>query len=153
MRDQIVAFFTWLNDNFVGHTTPRGTLIARYATVRDVHQEFLAWEAAHPGVSSFHWQPGDPYPYSMPAMVEKLQDAEYEAAIKRWQAQGVSAHRLSRDGTPIYVLYSDAGPQQIDFSSELSGQLLVTDGQGNTWVLPATTLPVPENPIFVEAHE
>ncbi|MFQ5596189.1 MAG: hypothetical protein ACE5HA_18765, partial [Anaerolineae bacterium] len=149
-HNQNPAFFQWLNDNFIGQTTPRGTTIARYATVRDVYDEFLAWEAANTGVSSFHWEPGDPYPYSMPAMVEKLNGAAYEEAISTWQVQGVSVHRLSRDGVPVYVLYSDAGQQVIDFSSELAGQLQVTDGQGETQEVPATSLTVTEAPIFVE---
>ncbi|MFQ6059023.1 MAG: hypothetical protein ACE5MB_09130, partial [Anaerolineae bacterium] len=149
VRDQITAFFAWLNENFIGQATPRGTTIARYATVRDVYEEFLAWEGANPGVSSFHWEPGDPYPYSLPGMVEALQDAEYEEAITTWQAVGVAAHRLSRAGTPVYVLYSDQGKQIVDFSSQEPGLLRVTDGQGATELVDSTALTVTEAPIFV----
>jgi hypothetical protein len=44
----------------MGHYTPRGNLIADYATCSDVVEEFLDWEALHPGESSFSYVA--PYP-------------------------------------------------------------------------------------------
>lgn len=36
--------------------------VARYANFDQVSADFETWEARHPGVSSFHYQQGDPYP-------------------------------------------------------------------------------------------
>ncbi len=55
-RLKIDSIMTWLNDSFVGRYTPRGNLIARTATVAEVYNEYLIWEANHPGLSSFSFK-------------------------------------------------------------------------------------------------
>ncbi|MBN2536808.1 hypothetical protein JXB37_00870 [candidate division WOR-3 bacterium] len=50
---KVDSLMTWLNDSFVGKATPRGNLVARTATVQQVHEEFQGWQSQHPGETSF----------------------------------------------------------------------------------------------------
>ena len=55
VKEDIEKFFYWLNTNFVGRKTPRGNIIAKTATMREVYKEFMEWEKKHPGQSSFSY--------------------------------------------------------------------------------------------------
>jgi hypothetical protein len=147
VQGQIRDFYDWLDAHFVGIATPRGNVIAEYATVKGVFDRFKAWEREG-GLESFHWTPGDPYPYSIPAQVDLLRDAEYVSELTRWP--DVRAHRLARRGGRIYVLYSESGTKTIDFSAESAGGLTVTDNAGHSEVVDASRLVVPAKPIFVQ---
>ncbi len=57
-QNQIATFIQHILANYVGHYTPRGNQIARFATVQTVVSEYNAWKASHPGWSSFsHVEP------------------------------------------------------------------------------------------------
>ena len=102
-RTYIDTMLMWLNENFVGKTTPTGWTIARYATATEVADEFFEWERNHPGESSFSWEPGDPYPYTYPDMPKLLQDAEYDAIVEIDDA--IACYRFRRPGSsPILSL-------------------------------------------------
>jgi len=140
----------WLDANFVGKTTPQGDVIARYATATEVAELFYRWEAEHPGMSSFSWEQGQPYPYTYADMPILLRDAEYDRALDLGAA--LAAHRFTRQsGGPIYVLWSWDGEQVVDFSAQIAGQLQVHDGKGNHTTADARALIVTEEPILVEA--
>jgi hypothetical protein len=145
---ELVEFLTWLDANFVGKTSPHGNLIARYASVGDIAQQFYAWEAEHPGVSSFSYVLGDPYPYTYEFLPQKLENADYEANVDL--GSGVTCFRLSRDGQPIYLMWSDSGTLSIDFSSQLSGQVHLTDARGQTSLQEASAIQLTEEPLLVE---
>jgi hypothetical protein len=150
-NDALTEFLTWLDDNFVGKTSPHGNTIARYATAGDIAQEYQAWEAEYPGVSSFSYVAGDSYPYSYAIVPGALEDAAYVAAVDL--GPGINCHRLSRDGQPIYVLWSDQGEREIDFSGELGGQVSVTYASGEESQMDSSELLVTEDPLFVEPIE
>ncbi|TKJ36834.1 hypothetical protein CEE37_14715 [candidate division LCP-89 bacterium B3_LCP] len=59
-EQQITLLLNYMDSHYVGQYTPRGNLIARYATCNEVTNEFIAWEASHPGESSFSYI--HPYP-------------------------------------------------------------------------------------------
>jgi len=59
-EDQITQLLDHIDSLYVGHYTPRGNLIARYATAQEINLEFIEWENSHPGVSSFSYV--QPYP-------------------------------------------------------------------------------------------
>ncbi|MFQ6057708.1 MAG: hypothetical protein ACE5MB_02355, partial [Anaerolineae bacterium] len=84
-RDEVQQMVEWLNERFIGRTTANGNLVARYATMTQVRDEFLAWEAENPGASSFEltqysadW---DNYPYELKGLARELANAHYEAAL------------------------------------------------------------------------
>ncbi len=52
-QQQITQFLDYEDAHYVNHYTPRGNLIARYSTVQETVQEFLAWEASHRGSPRF----------------------------------------------------------------------------------------------------
>ncbi|MBN2549918.1 MAG: hypothetical protein JXB15_12215 [Anaerolineales bacterium] len=148
-NDALVEFLDWLDQSFIGKTSPYGHTIARYALVGEVAAEFLAWEAAHPGVSSFNYVSGDPYPYTYAALAQKLASAAYEEQIDL--GEGVNCYRFTKDNQTIFMCWSDQGERTIDFSNQLSGQVQATSGSGQQSSLEAAALPLTEEPILMEA--
>jgi hypothetical protein len=144
----LVEFLDWLDTYFVGKQSPYGHTIVRYATVGQIANEYTAWEAAHPGASSFSYVRGDPYPYTYEIIPAMLDGAAYEAHVNL--GADVTAFRFARDGRPIYMLWSDAGEQTVDLSTELSGQVLVTSAAGEQLSQEASTVALTEEPTFVE---
>jgi len=84
-RDEVQQMVEWLNERFIGRTTANGHLIAKYATVTEVRDAFLAWEAQHPGTSSFEFiqytSNWEDYPYLLKGLARELANAHYEAAL------------------------------------------------------------------------
>jgi len=148
---ELAEFLDWLDEHFIGQTSPHGHTIARYATVGEIAQEFTAWEAAHPGTSSFSYVRDGPYPYTYAVVPAMLENAAYEAHVDL--GEGVTCFRFSRDGHPIFMLWSDLGERTVDFSRELSGQVRVTDATGEESTLDAAALPLSGKPLFVEPLE
>ncbi|MFH1861304.1 MAG: hypothetical protein ABH878_00700, partial [bacterium] len=150
-RDTILAFLQWLNDNFVGHISPRGNLIAQYTSFNEVRDAFYAWEDAHYGESSFSYAPGEPYPYSYPFLVNLLAYNHYVSDIPNWLAQGIHAHALvDTNETPQWVLWKDAGAAIIDFSTIFSDSMLSHDPVTGTAVqISPTAVPVGEEPLVL----
>lgn len=147
----LTEFLDWLDANFIGKTSPHGNVVARYATASQIADEFTAWEAAHPGASSFSYVRGDPYPYTYATAATKLKGAAYEGEADL--GEGVSCFRFSKDGRPIYLLWSDVGERTVDLSRELSGQVRVTDAAGQQSTQDTAALQLTEEPLFVEPLE
>ena len=93
----------------------------------------------------------DPYPYTYEIVPTMLDGAAYEAHIDL--GAGVSCFRFSKEGYPIYMLWSDAGERALDFSRELSGQVRVTDARGQQSTQDSVALQLTEEPLFVEPLE
>lgn len=149
-NDALVQFLDWLDTYFIGKLSPNGNLIARYATVGAIADEFYAWEGEHPGVSSFHYVKDDPYPYTYAAFAELLRDADYVAHLEL--GVGISGFSLSKAGEDYYLLWSDQGEQTLDFSSQLSGQVLVTDAAGEQSTADSASLLLSEEPVMVQIN-
>ena len=90
---------------------------------------------------------GDPYPYTYPKIPQMLEAAAYEAHVDL--GPGVSCFRFSRDGRPIYLIWSDRGEQTANLH-ELSGQVRVTDSAGQQSIVDAAALAPTEEPLIVE---
>jgi hypothetical protein len=144
----IQEFLSWLDEHFIGKTSPHGNVIARYASVGEIAAEYEAWEDAHSGVSSFSYVKDDPYPYTYELMPVMLEDAAYEGDVDL--GAGITCFRLSKEGMPIYLLWSDLGERTVDFSREVAGQLKVTSASGVSSTQDPATLRVSEEPLFVE---
>ncbi|MFQ5595504.1 MAG: PQQ-binding-like beta-propeller repeat protein, partial [Anaerolineae bacterium] len=84
-REEVEQMVEWLNERFIGQTTANGNLVAHYATVIDVRDEFEAWEQDNPGVSSFELEQytddWDNYPYDLEGLARELANAHYAAAL------------------------------------------------------------------------
>jgi hypothetical protein len=145
---ELSEFLSWLDAHFIGQTTPHGNVIARYATAGDVAREFETWEAEHPGTSSFTYVRDDPYPYTYAVVPTMLEGAAYEADVDL--GEGVTCFRLSKDGQPIYLLWSDVGERTVDLTGELASQVRATNAAGEQSVQDASALPLTEEPLFVE---
>ncbi len=150
-RGVVLAFLNWLNDNFVGHTSPYGSLIAEYASFNEVRDAFYAWEEAHPGESSFTYTPGDPYPYSYPFLVDMLAYNHYVADIPLWQSSGIHAHALlDSSGAPRWLLWKDFGEGWIDFTAVYGQELVAFDPvTGQPLVAFPDSVPVGEEPLLL----
>ncbi len=144
----IEEFLSWLDEHFIGKTSSHGNVIAQYASVGEIASEYEAWEAEHPGTSSFSYVRGDPYPYTYESMPVMLEGAAYEGDVDL--GEGVTCYRLSKEGQPIYLLWSDVGEGTVDFSREVAGQVRVTSARGVSGTEEAAALKVSEEPLFVE---
>jgi hypothetical protein len=173
LRDEVREYVAWLNENFIGNRTTGGRLMARYATVEEVVKAFTAWEAAHPGETSFNYpvrvRDWEAYPYQLEGLTRELMYAHYEAEITAFRNQGVNAIRLLKtDGRnwryqagqivssgptwSVYLLWSDAGEKTIDFSSIVTGALKCVAGRtGAETVQSSAVLPVGEEPVVCSA--
>jgi hypothetical protein len=141
----------WLNDNFVGHTSPQGSLIAQYASFDDVAEAFWAWEAAHPGQSSFSYTPGNPYPYSYHGLVNLLAYNHHQEEINTWLPQGIHVHALADSSDhERWLLWKDNGQAIINFSSVYSQPLLSYDPiSGQAANVSPTSVTVTEEPLLL----
>jgi hypothetical protein len=144
----LVEFLSWLDEHFIGKTSAHGNVISRYASVGEIATEYEAWEDENPEVSSFSYVPDDPYPYTYELMPIMLDGAAYEGDVDL--GVGITAFELSKEGQPIYLLWSDLGERTVDFSSELAGQVRVTRASGVAGTQDAAALDVTEEPVFVE---
>ena len=142
------SFLDWLDTYFIGKTTPEGYTIARYATIGEIADEFESWEAEHPGRSSFNYRRGDPYPYSYPTLVTKLEGSSFEGFIN--PDQDVVGYHFSTERGPTYLVWSINGDLFLDFSSILGGNIRVTDMGGNENLLDAARIPVGQEPLLIE---
>jgi hypothetical protein len=145
----LAEFLTWLDSNFVGQTTPDGLVIAQYATLGEIASQFYSWEAANPGVSSFNYVNGDPYPYSHPVVPEKLEGADYLGEVNL--GPDITCYQFSAGDQSIYLIWSNIGTQSIDFSAQLSGNVIVTMMNGDQSSQQPAALSISEEPMFVEA--
>jgi hypothetical protein len=146
-NSDITDIFSWFNQHFVGKKTREGYTIARYATVSEVGEEYLAWEKEHPGTSSFNYVRGDPYPYTYSVLPTKLKEARYETDVDL--EAGVTCFRFSDDGQDLYLLWSDDGERMVNLR-ELSGQVQITDTSGRTSSVDASAIPLTEEVLFAE---
>jgi hypothetical protein len=144
----VAEFFSWLDEHFIGRTSAHGNMIARYASVGEIAAEYEAWEDKHPGVSSFSFQPDDPYPYTYELMPIMLEGSAYVGEVGL--GEGVTIFELSKEGRPIYLLWSDLGQRTVDFSEEMAGQVRVTGISGQESTQNAAAIGVTEEPLFVE---
>ena len=128
-RDAVEEMLSWLNEHFINHTIETGDTIAVYASGSEIYQRYLHWEAEFPGVSSFSFVDGDPYPYTYSAMPGLLEEAAYDTCLE--MGENLNVHRMLRDEKPLYILWTDGGMDTIDFSSQISGDVLTTDGSGH----------------------
>jgi hypothetical protein len=62
----------------------------------------------------------------------------------------VTGFRFSKGNQPVYLVWSDAGSQTVDFSTQLSGQVSITDATGQQSTKDAVQLLLTEEPLFVE---
>ena len=99
------------------------------------------------GTSSFSYRRGDPYPYTYATLPAMLDGAGFETAVDL--GPGVSCFRFSREGRPVYLLWSDRGKQTANLH-ELSGQVRVTDAAGGESAQDASSLHLTAEPLFVE---
>jgi|GEM_PF-1718671 hypothetical protein len=127
-EQQVSDFLDFIEANFVGHYTPRGNLIARYATCSDVVAEFETWEVSHPGESSFSYI--HPYP-----QVPKINEAMI----------------IPRDLTPgsEWIEFYNPNPQWINISGyEITNGMLV---YSDFWRFPPSSWMGP-NEYLIAAH-
>jgi hypothetical protein len=144
-------FLDWLDTYFIGKTSQYGNVIAQYATTGDIEKQFLAWEAQHPNTSSFSYVIDDPYPYTYEILPTMIGNASFEGMINL--GMGVTAYKFSNNGDIVYLLWSDLGDKTIDFSSELSGQVVITDSLGNLSVVDASSITLTQEPLFIQPQK
>ncbi|MBI5074429.1 MAG: Ig-like domain-containing protein [Nitrospirae bacterium] len=108
-RAAIMDLIPWLRDEFVSRADSTGKPPARFSSYIDVRDEYLAWEAEHPGVSSFNYAAKatdySQYPY--------LEWANRYLRFARFDS------RITARGADIFLMkagnYSGANPTTYPF--------------------------------------
>jgi len=117
-RAAIEELVPWLYEHFVTRTTADGNSIARFASYVDVRDEYEAWEAASPGVSSFDYPTSSAdyglYPY-LEHVNHYLRNARLEEQIEA--PAGVELYGLAADGHPLLLAVSGGAAATVDASS------------------------------------
>ena len=113
-----VDLFSWIQQNFAGRTQPgTGSQVMEFASYRDVYEDYLSWEASHPGQSHFDYPASGPdwsqYPY-LRAVAEEMAGFDWTADLAF--GNGIDAWRLSRGPSDAVLLWRDAGPATVDLS-------------------------------------
>jgi hypothetical protein len=150
-NDTFADFLTWLDANFVGKTSPHGNIIAQYASIGEIADQYIIWEDQHPGTSSFSYKIDDPYPYSYEILPNLLGDAAFEREVDL--VEEVTVYQFLQEGKAIYVLWSDKGEVTIDFSSELSGEVTTINSAGLQTVVNSSAITLSEEPLFIQLQE
>ena len=149
-RQDIEEMLRWLNENFIGKKSADGNTIAAYSTASEIYQQYLDWENENPSVSMFSYIPGNPYPYTYEALPEILDEADYDSKIN--YGENLNIHKMIKNNTPMYIIWTDSGEETIDFRDELFGKLKCTDGHGNVKYCLSKELTVSEEPLVVEFY-
>lgn len=113
------------------------------------YERYLGWEETYPGRGSFSYNSRGvdwhAYPYKLKGLARELMHSHYEGAIDKFKDRGIQVHKLIRtegknwtfkngrdysEGKTetIYVVWSEEGETQIDFSSILEGEVSIVDG-------------------------
>jgi hypothetical protein len=145
--EDLKVFLDWLDLYFINKTTPEGFTIAEYSTVEDIYDEFIHWEKDNPGVSSFHYIRDDPYPYTYPVMVTKLENTQHEKHIDL--GNGITCFEFSNEDNQIYLLWADK-EQTVDFSSQQKGTVSITNMDNQITQYDSEKISVGSEPILIE---
>ena len=154
-RRDMVDVIQWLDRHFAKRATAEGQAVMTWATQADTARAYLAWEASHPGQSSFSFQSlqvdWQEYPYLRP-VAECLRD-------HLWQADqdlgpGVEAYQLAKDGKAAVIAWSDMGSAAIDVTSILGPKARVVGLETGTVYqteIDASRITVGVEPVFITA--
>jgi hypothetical protein len=150
-RVDLTEVLAWLDAGWIGASAATGSTIAEWSTQREVGTAYLAWEAAHPGVSSFSedadevdW---DEYPW-LRAVAEELFDTQWAAELAL--GSGVVAHHLTRGPVDVVVLWRDAGAATVDLSAMLNPVVRVVGAEtGILYGTDPAAIPVGAEPVIV----
>ena len=161
--------------------SPFGGPVAEFITDTALLERYRAWEAAHPGVSSFSfdleaYEAGEdvPYPYDLEGMVLATHDGEFVAIRDDWADDGVMAielvHRHVERSAPrpnglvtttigdleeaLYLLWTEGDPVVIDMSAEVGPSLFGCDGvTGDVEALDSSAVTVTSVPQVVSVTD
>lgn len=178
LHEEVGGLYRWLA-RWTNRTFPGSGQVAQFTTDAGVREALEAWEDEYSGLSSFTFDYDayleDPtsqsWPYLLEGVVTGMRDAELDDEVKTWRPQRVVAFRLDKrymvrgepneDGQEplcvsedilgqMYLVWSNAGPKTIDFSSELPGVVFVRDGAtGVLTAASAASLAVTGKPMLV----
>lgn len=117
-RPALVDMLAWINLHFRDRIEPTGSDVLAYSTQRAAAAEYVAWEAAHPGVENFggHALAVDwaGYPY-LRAVAEEMNGFGWVADLAA--GAGVEAYQLRKGAADAVVLWRASGTSTVDLSA------------------------------------
>ncbi|MHB8876805.1 MAG: polysaccharide deacetylase family protein [Myxococcaceae bacterium] len=123
-RDAIAELVPWLHDRMAARASPAGNPQLRFGSYVDVRDEYLAWESAHPGVSSFTYPLATrdyaAYPYLEWAN-RYLASTNFEAELDA--PAGIQLFRLSAGGHALVLAAAGEASGTVDVSALAAGTL------------------------------
>lgn len=117
-RTDLQDVLAWLDAHFAGRVEPTGSTAMVWDTHRGTGAAYRAWEAAHPGVSSFSYAPAGiswaAYPY-LRAVAEEMDGFDWKADLAL--GPGVEAYLLSKGPLDAVLLWRASGTSVEDLSA------------------------------------
>lgn len=148
-RAALVDVLAWLDEHFADRVEPTGSHVLRWSTHREAAADFVAWESAHPGTSSFDGCSA--YPWLEPVR-DELRDYAWSADLAL--SPGTDAFLFERDGREAAVLWRAGGLALEDLHSIFGGPVRVVGLEtGAVGTADATHVLVGAEPLMVTAEE
>ena len=118
-RADLVDVVAWLDTHFAARTEPSGSDTMVWSTHQATRDAYLAWEAAHPGVSSFSFDSltvdWSEYPWLRP-VAEEMTEFAWLADLS--PGSGVEAYLLEAGtGDAAVIAWTDGGDTVVDLSA------------------------------------
>lgn len=133
VRADLVDVLGWFDTHFAQRVEPSGAKVMEWSTHTDAWEAYLEWEAAHPGVSAFHYTPNgvdwDSYPYLKPVAAE-LEGFDWVADLSL--GAEIEAFHLRRGTADAVLLWRDSGASTHDLSSFVSSPARIVDLESGT---------------------
>lgn len=158
-RAAIMDLIPWLRDEFVGKADRTGKAPARFASYIDVRDEYLAWEAEHPGVSSFNYAATamdySLYPY-LPWANRYIRSARFDSRIAVSGANvflmKAGDYSVATPTTYSFALASaESSPTTVDLSATLGTGTLkrIRLSDGSSIDVPAASVSLDAEPVVL----
>lgn len=171
LRDEVIEFIEWLNENFINRQSKQGQIIAKYSNVEETANDYLRWEEEFPQASSFNYptqeRDWEAYSYKLKGLARELMYSHYKKEISDFKNVGVEVHKLIRTNgrnwdyengkvvcsgpiEEIYIIWSEEGTKTVDFSRYIKGKVNCIDAKtGESKVQESNRLLVFETPIII----
>lgn len=153
----------WLRDEFTGKADSTGKPPARFASYIEVRDEYLAWEAEHPGVSSFNYA-ADAADYGQYPYLEwanrYLRLARFDSRIVVSGADvflmKAGDYEAAAPATyPFALASAESSPVTVDLSSAFGAVTLkcIKLSDGSITDVPAASVSLGSEPVVLCAAE
>ena len=154
-RAALVDVLPWIDAHFASRVEPTGSRVMQWDTQRGTADAFLAWETAHPGVSSFSFDSltvdWNEYPWLRP-VAEELAGFLWSADISL--GAGVEAFEFIEGGVKAVLVWRESGSSSVDVSALVGPDVRVVGLEtGSLLGTDPTDVTVAQEPVLITERD